>query len=956
MSPTRLLLLLLALPPMIARGEIDFARDVRPILNAKCTACHGGVKEAGEVSFIYRDKVLGKGESGQPVVVPGNPEASEMIKRILSQDPDEVMPKPEHGPRLSDKEIETLTQWVKEGAKWGEHWAFVKPERHTPPTVSNPAWCRNPIDQFILGRLDSEKLKPSPEADRAALLRRVSLDLVGLPPTLEELDAHIADTSPDAYEKQVDRLLASPAFGERWASVWMDLARYADSEGLGLDRARDSWKFRDWLIDSFNQDKPFDQFTIEQLAGDLLPNPTLDQLVATTFHRLTQSNEEGGTDDEEFRVSAVLDRVNTTWEVWQGQTFGCVQCHSHPYDPIQHDEYYKFAAFFNQTRDADLSEGLPTISVPVDRARHKEAGSLQTTITKAESALYEIHGSLNKSTSWAPVNNLEATGKGTLLKTVDQDGYREFRTTGNVASNSQHLLSFQPAGSTPLTAIRIELLPLDESAARLTPEWGSFLKKIEVTILPADGSKPRPVMLSRLIGDEKHPLFDPEASLKGGQGWGPYSKIDRLRWCVVIPQVPIVLEPGAKLQVTLVNGGTIISSFPMVAKRGRLAVTSDPTWTALLTQPDAVAQRNTINDARAKLKAIPSTTVPVMRDLEPAAQRETHVFVRGNWLNKGDRIDTPDTPALFPKIPAGTKHDRLAMAKWIASPENPLTARVIVNRFWLELFGTGIVETAEDFGSSGVKPYHPELLDDLAVRFQSEFKWSLKRLARELVTSTTYRQSAVIAPGMAERDQSNRLLARGPRQRLTAEMSRDHALTVSGLISLKTHGMPTRPPIPAGVWTPFVGDPWKTPAPGDPERYRRSVYTYWKRSIPYPTFATFDAPTREMCSKRRLVSNTPLQALTVLNDPAFDECSRTLGSWMEKLPAPTIEEKLSSGYRRVTSRTITPARLKELVAVYRKLEADFTQAPDPKAGETPQAAAFGVAASVLLNLDEAMVR
>jgi hypothetical protein len=345
-----------------------------------------------------------------------------------------------------------------------------------------------------------------------------------------------------------------------------------------------------------------------------------------------------------------------------------------------------------------------------------------------------------------------------------------------------------------------------------------------------------------------------------------------------------------------------------------------------------------------------------MRELEPAARRETHVFVRGNWLNKGDLIETPDVPALFPKIPAGVKHDRLAMAKWLVSPENPLTARVAVNRFWLELFGTGIVETAEDFGSSGVKPYHPELLDDLAVRFQSDFKWSIKRLVRELATSATYRQSAVIAPGMAERDQSNRLLARGPRQRLTAEMSRDHALTVSGLITCKTFGEPTHPPIPDGVWKPFNPDPWKTPMPGDPERYRRSVYTYWKRSIPYPTFATFDAPTREMCSKRRLVSNTPLQALTVLNDPAFDECSRALSAWMDKLPAPTVEAKLADGYRRVTSRSATPERLKQLSSLYQKLEADFTKSPDPKAGATPQAAALMVAASVLLNLDEAMVR
>ncbi len=832
----------------------------------------------------------------------------------------------------------------------------MKPERHTPPTVSNLGWCKNPVDQFILGRLDAEKLSPSKEADRASLLRRVSLDLIGLPPTIQELDAFQSDNSPDAYEKQVDRLLASPAFGERWASVWMDLARYADSEGLGSDNRRDVWKFRDWLIDSFNHDKPFDQFTIEQLAGDLLPAPTLDQLIATTFQRLTQSNDEGGTDDEEFRVVAVLDRVNTTWEVWQGQTFGCIQCHSHPYDPISHDEYYKFAAFFNQTRDADLSENLPEITVPLDRTMHDEAGKLQASIMKAESGLYELYSSLNKATKWLPVNNLEATGKGTILKTVDQDGFREFRTQGNVASSSIHQLAFQPEPSAPLTALKLELLPLDVAAARLTPEWGSFLKKIEVSILPADGSAPRPLGLARLIGDEEHPLFDPEISLHGGQGWGPYSKIDRIRWCVVIPQQPIVIAPGAKLQVTLANGGTIIASFPMVAKRGRLSITSDPAWTALLTRSDVTNMRETIKSSLKQLKAIPSTTVPVMRELEPAARRETHVFVRGNWLNKGDLINTPDVPALFPKIPDGVKHDRLALAKWLVSAGNPLTGRVAVNRFWLELFGTGIVETAEDFGSSGVKPYHPELLDDLAVRFGSEFKWSMKRLLRELATSATYRQSAVIAPGMAERDQSNRLLARGPRQRLTAEMSRDQALAVSGLISAKNFGEPTHPPIPAGAWKPFNGDPWKTPMPGDPERYRRSVYTYWKRSIPYPTFATFDAPTREMCSKRRLVSNTPLQALTVMNDPAFDECARALASWMEKLPTATTEGKLASGYRRVTSRTATPERIKQLAALYQKLEADYTKLPDPKAGPTPQASALLVAASVLLNLDEAMVR
>lgn len=937
-----------------AHAEVDFARDVQPIFNAHCVACHGGVKEAGNVSFIYRDKVLGKGESGATVVVPGDPDASEMIKRLISKDPDEVMPKPEHGPPLPANEIETLRQWVKEGATWSEHWSFVKPQRHPAPAVSDPDWCRNSIDSFILARLDSEKLTPSPEADRAALLRRASLDLVGLPPSPDELETFENDKSPEAYEKQVDRLLASPAFGERWASVWMDLARYADSEGLGLDRRREVWKFRDWLIEAYNNDMPFDQFTIEQLAGDLLPEPTLDQQIATTFQRLTQSNEEGGTDDEEFRVAAVLDRTNTTWEVWQGQTFGCVQCHSHPYDPIQHEEYYKFAEFFNQTRDWDLSEGLPTVRVPLDRAKHSEAGSLAAAISNAESELYHIHGKLTSSTRWEPVTSLETTGEGTKLQTVQQNGYAEFRTEGNVASNSIHVLTF-PANESGITALRLDLLPLDEAQARITPEWGSFLKKIEIRIIPQNGPA-RLVPLARLIGDEEHPLFDPEASLVGKQGWGPYSKIDRLRSCIVIPQAPITTGAGEKIQISLANGGTVVSSFPMVSKRGRLATTSDWTWTDLLVREDVTKLRDTIANSNKSLAAMPSTSVPVMRELESAARRQTHVFVRGNWLDKGELITKADVPAVFPPLPKGEPANRLGLARWITSTENPLTARVAVNRFWLEVFGTGIVETAEDFGSSGVKPSHPALLDDLAMRFQTDFHWSVKRLLREIATSATYRQSAVIRPGMAERDQSNRLLARGPRQRLTAEMARDNSLAVSTLLTSQNFGIPAHPPLPTDVWKPFISDEWKTPEAGNPERYRRAVYTYWKRSIPYPTFSTFDAPSRELCSKRRIVSNTPLQALTMLNDPAFDEASRALAMHMHDLPVSGVREKLAVGYRRATSLEATPARLDQLEKLYQTVVERFRTTPDPKAGATPEIAAYNVTASVLMNIDEALVR
>jgi hypothetical protein len=550
--------------------------------------------------------------------------------------------------------------------------------------------------------------------------------------------------------------------------------------------------------------------------------------------------------------------------------------------------------------------------------------------------------------------NWPPTGKGTRLKAVQQGGYAEFRTEGNVASNSTHLLTF-PADRPTITALRLELLPLDEAQARLTPEWGSFLKKIEIRIVPRNGPA-KLVSLARLIGDEEHPLFDPEASLQGKQGWGPYSKIDRLRWCVIIPEEPVTAGTGDRIEVTLANGGTIISSFPMVSKRGRLATTSDGAWTDLLTRPDVAQLKDTLTSSRKSLAAIPSTSAPVMRELEPAARRETHVFVRGNWLNKGELVTQADVPAMFPRLPQGVPANRLGLARWITSPENPLTARVAVNRFWLELFGTGLVETAEDFGSSGVKPSHPALLDDLAVRFQTDFRWSVKRLLREIATSATYRQSAVIPPGMAERDQSNRLLARGPRQRLTAEMARDHALAVSGLLTSRNYGMPVHPPLPPDVWKPFVSDDWETPAAGSPERYRRAVYTYWKRSIPYPTFSTFDAPSRELCNKRRIVSNTPLQALALLNDPAFDECSRALARHMHDLPLPGLREKLADGYRRTTSLEATPARLDQLEKLYQSVVERFNTNPDPEAGATPEIAAYNVTASVLMNIDEALVR
>ena len=941
-------------------AEIDFSREIRPLLNKHCTACHGGVKEAGEVSFIYRDLALGKGESGKPVIVPGNPDASEMIKRIESKDPDEIMPKPEHGQPLPKHEVELLRQWITEGAKWGEHWSFVAPREHPLPAVKQKDWAKHDLDQFILARLEKENLRPSKPATPEAWLRRASFDLTGLTPTLEELDAFQKAAAIDfdaAIAAETDRLLASPRFGERWASVWQDLARYADTKGYADDGRRQVWKYRDWLIHAFNRDLPFDQFTIEQIAGDLIPNATLEQKIAPTFHRLTQVNNEGGTDDEEFRVAAVLDRMNTTWETWMGVSFGCVQCHSHPYDPIRHEEYYSFMEFFNQTQDADLGEDLPLMPVPHDMAKYQESNQLQNAIIAEEKKLFSIRNQINTTSTWQPPTSMTATAKKAKLTIKKENDIPEFRADPNAAAGAEYFLTFS-SGLQTLTALRLELLPLDVKKAKHTPEWGGIIRKIQLETVDASG-KATPIPFYEGIADEAHPMFDPNLSIKGDESaWGTYSKINAPRYATFVLEKPLALSADTQLRVTISNGFIYSASFPMIAKRGRIFLTDKPEWITHREIPEVIDSKKQLTDNAAKLQAIPSTTVPQMVELDPAHQRATHFFERGNWLDKSDFIVEANVPVLFPPLKkSGEKASRLDLAHWIASPENPLTARVAVNRLWLELFGTGIVPTPEDFGSAGEPPTHPELLDHLTIRFTKDFKWSVKSMLREIVTSASYRQDSTVSVEMAERDANNRLIARGPRQRLTAEMMRDHALTVSGLISHKIGGEPIHPPLPPGVWQPFVKDTWKTPPPGDPERYRRAVYIYYKRGLQYPLFGSFDAPLRDLCSKRRLVSNTPLQALTILNDEAFHEAAKSLSTRMVA-SSKSINERIAYGYRITTSRSITEDRTKELAGLYQHLVTEYTanQVEMKKLGATPEDAALAVLASVLLNLDESFTR
>ncbi len=899
------------------RKPVDFSRDIKPILNQNCILCHGGVRQKNGVSFIFREAALGIGKSGRPTIVPGNPDGSEFMARVTSTDPDARMPY--HAPPLPPDQIELLRRWIKEGAKWTDHWAFVPPKSQPLPTVKHPDWVRQPLDRFILARLDRESLKPTLEASKSELLRRVSLDLTGLPPTEEEEATYLADSSPKAYEKQVDRLLASPGYGERWASMWLDLARYADTMGYEADRRRPGvWPYRDWVIDAFNRNLPYDQFVTTQLAGDLFPNPTFADRIATSFHRQTPNNQEGGTDDEEFRMIAVIDRVATTWSVLNGVTMNCVQCHSHPYDPIRHADYYKSLAFFNTSNDADLDDDSPFLRVPKDRARDGEASQIQQEIAQLLRSQEASDRAVEEKSGWEllPIQSAGANEVLALERIVPElelelsklkekkmppkakaEQMKDLLDTLSVTkkrlahakavggpAKTFHIHdgeAFADANTPPqsfyelitaatakvVTAIRVEVPPLEEVKARHTPEPGFIVNKVQASILRPNGLKEE-IAFRYFIQDSEANLEDsvseapaPKQASGGKEvasGFAANPKLFRTRWIVGVPSKPLQLAPGSRIVVALKQTKSIDSK-PALIQRVRLLA--------------------------------------------------------------------PDVPAIFPKLPADEPRNRLTLARWFFAPGQPLTARVAVNRYWEELFGTGLVETLENFGSVGEGPSHPELLDWLALHFQNDLHWDIKALLRELVTSATYRQSAASTPVLTERDPRNRLLARGPLQRLTAEMLRDQALVASGLLNRTVGGPPVMPPQPAGVWkSVYNDDGWKD-ATG-PNRYRRAIYTFVKRTSGYPSFLTFDASDRDTSLPRRIPTNTPLQALVTLNDPVYQEAAESLarrairgavrktngGSSAEDV----LDARLSYESRLVLSRDPTPRELSVLRDFFKK--------------------------------------
>ena len=751
-----------------AESDFDFNRDIRPLLSRNCFACHGPDEDARQAELRLDDADDAKMDrGGYRVIHEGKPDTSALIERIESRDPDLQMPPPDSGHRLTQSEKKSLRSWVLAGARYDVHWSFVPPKKTPPPQVQQLDWPSHPMDQFVLAKLESMKLQPSPAADRFQWLRRVSLDLIGLPPTPEQVDEFATDSSDSAFDTAVDQLLMSQSFGEHWARMWLDLARYADTKGYEKDRPREIWRYRDWVIDALNADMSFDQFTIEQLAGDLLNNPTTDQYLATAFHRNTMTNEEGGTDDEEFRIKAVKDRVDTTLQVWMGLTMGCAKCHSHKFDPISQHDYYRMLAIFNQTQDSDRGDEFPVAETP------------------------------------------------TL----------------------------------------------------------AHLQQIEVLENVADDFEQRLKNVPESVSSELH------------------SELKVLR--------------------------------------------------------DSLADRR---------KSIPKT--PIMRELASDKQRETRVHQRGNFLDPGDIVQ-PQVPELFGKLPTDAKPNRLGVAKWIMQPSNPLTSRVMVNRVWARLFGTGIVETEEDFGSQGTPPLHPELLDWLAVDFR-ENGWSLKNLLRTIVLSSTYRQTSAVTPEVLAADPQNRYLTRGPRFRLPAETIRDQALAASGLLSRKVGGPSVMPPQPPGVWrSTYSGLEWKNAVGAD--RYRRAIYTYWKRTSPYPAMMTFDVGSGEVCQIRRVRTNTPLQAFVTLNDTAYVEAAGALSQRMAEVDG-KIFARLSYGFRCVLTRPPTDQELARLARFYATMRNDFDEdkpAADElikTAGLTEGDPALIAVANVLLNLDEALMK
>ncbi len=915
-------------------ATVVYNRDVRPILAEHCFACHGPDDEHREADLRLdsRDNVISAG-----AIKPGHSSESELVKRLNSLDPDEVMPPPETGV-LSRDEKKVLAEWIDRGAEYQKHWAFEPVVKVDPPHIVDQSWCVNPIDHFILKRLESEGLKPSVQASRAILIKRLYVDLIGLLPTPSQVDAFLADNSATAYESLVDELLHSKHYGERWGRHWLDHARYADSNGYTFDNARVMWPYRNWVIDAINEDMPFDEFTIQQLAGDLLSEPTVEQLTATGFHRNTLINEEGGTDAEQFRVESVIDRTNTTGTVWLALTVGCAQCHNHKFDPVSQHDYYSLFAFFNST--VDRNNRGPEVIFRNPHAKKIADLERQLAALKIEEKEHALAGG-GTPEAWTVLEPIKAQAASKASFETLQD--QSLLVSGPNPIEETYEVVYR-AGKGKIAAFQLDVLP-HEALPMGGPgraNNGNFVM-VDVHVEDANGNELQlePVAIADYSQSQYDVSLAVDDDLKSGWAINTNQKGNVAHWAKFLLAEPVIFEKPTNLRLRLrFNQGKQpynLGRFRLSSSRSRPMV-------------DLVPLRRAALEARKRKLESEVVKSMVMRELEKP--RATHLLTRGDFLRPAETVE----PAILRNLYQWPKSDqplnRLDLARWLVDSRNPLTPRVVVNRMWEKLFGVGLVQTVEDFGAQGSVPSHPDLLDWLSAEFVDR-GWSQKQIQRLIVTSATYRQSSDARRDLQQEDPLNHLLGRQNRLRVDAEIVRDLALSASGKLVPTIGGPSVYPPQPAGVYA-FTQKKKNWPTSEGPDRFRRTMYTFFYRSSPHPMLTAFDAPRFNVTCTRRGRSNTPLQSLMVANDPGLFELAEALADRVVSGES-SEESQLEYMFRLALCRYPSPQELEFLQTFLRTQRRKLISSMDGAEAKAVQYAWVAVA-RVLMNLDEFITR
>ena len=1001
------LIVLIVCPIGLFAGEIEFNRDIRPILSDKCFACHGPDPSHREAELRLDDRESALLErDGHRAITPGKPELSELVARVTSTDEFSVMPPPDHGKPLTPDEIKTLKQWIVEGAEYQQHWSFIASTRPELPNVTNQSWVKTPIDTFVLHRLEAEGVQPSAPANRQTLLRRLSFDLTGLSPTPAQVAAFTNDQSPDAYEKMVDELLASPHYGERLAIYWLDLVRYADTLGYHGDQVRSVSPYRDYVIRAFNQNKPFDQFTIENLAGDLLPEASLEQKVASTYNRLNRASGEGGVQPKEYLAKYSADRVRTTGAVWLGSTFGCAECHDHKFDPFTTKDFYSFAAFFADVKEQGIVSGAKHIAqLPVPTpAQTEELNELSKKLA-AVLAEYDRHTPerdqafaawqqelANASNQWISVTPTQTVSTGGATLTVQEAG--SVLASGKNPGKDVYEIEI-PLTLNKLSGLRLEILPHDSLPAKGPGRAGNgnlVLHKVEATLndkliewksgvtthtqnghsgqFVADGKPngwailPETGKANSLLLQAKEPMElagQQVLKLRIHQNYGSSHTIGHFRFYVT--------ESAEQASPQSLANDQLVAIIKK-PETERTDAEKQDLWNEFRSRTVLLAevrkQRDTLQNRKKAVEGAVVTTLAT----EATQPREIRVLPRGNWMDDSGQVVMPQVPAFLPPADVNDDRrlDRLDLARWLMNDENPLVARTFVNRMWMLFYGHGISRSVDDLGSQGSWPTHPELLDWLAIDFR-EHNWDIKRVIKMMVMSNTYRQSSKPSSELRARDPYNELYARQSRWRLEAEMIRDNALAVSGLLVDELGGKSVMPYQPAGYWSQLNFPKRSYQADKGNAQYRRGVYTHWQRTFLHPSLLAFDAPAREECTARRERSNTPIQALVLLNDPTYVEAARKFSERILKEGGSGFESRLEFAWQLALSRTPTEEEIrlmKEIVDSHREFYSQDAAAagqllqsgiaPVVEGIDKTELASWTAAARTILNLHEAITR